>query len=123
MQDRTWSPGTALGDNDASNRDPDETLVRHPKPTQFPRLRRALCRALDSGRHWTARNTVAACGTERELEALFGRDLPTADGQILRIQRTDAGDGILILRHAPLVGEPQEPQGTPLTHLAEGVDY
>lgn len=90
-----------------------------PEKVQFTRLRKALCSALDAGRHWPARNTVAACGTWRELEALFDRDLPTLDGQILRIGRDPHRNGFHILRHDPTHPQTQ----VAVARLLEGVDY
>lgn len=101
----------------------DDPPAHQPGPTQFPSIRRALCRTLDAGRHWSARNMIAACGTWRELKALFGRDLPTHDAGILRVRLDADGAGISILTIDPFERLRGPAVGEPIAHLVEGVDY
>lgn len=94
-----------------------------PSPAQFPRIRKALCRVLDQGRHWPARNAIAACGTWRELEALIGRDLPTHDTRILQVHRALDGTGFDILSLDPVEKLLGNESGRVLARVVEGTDY
>jgi len=94
-----------------------------PSAAQFPRIRKALCRVLDQGRHWPARNVIAACGSWRELEALIGRDLPTHDTQILQVHREQDGSGFSILSLDPVEKLLGTESPRILARLVEGTDY
>lgn len=115
MPDRSLQP---KAQTDASSRD-----LPPPPASQFPRIRKALCRALDQGRHWPARNAVAGCGTWRELEALFGRDLPTHDTRILQVHRDRDGTGFSIVSLDPVAKLRGDDSPQILARLVEGTDY
>lgn len=100
-----------------------EARASHPGAARFTAIRQALCRTLDHGRHWSARNMIAACGTWRELQALFGRDLPTHDAQILRVRLDSDGTAISIVMYNPLERVREPALGQRVARLVEGVDY